>query len=54
MLILTVHFLRKKFTSNLCSLFWLLGSKLIKRYGSTASVNFSNSINDELKLQRVV
>ena len=37
------------FTENVTPslfLFWLLGSKLIKRHGSTSSGNFNNSIND--------
>ena len=29
---------------SLCSFFWLLGSKLTKRYSSTSSGNFNNSI----------
>ena len=47
--LLVINFYSKVFTLSLCPFFWLLGNKLVKRYGSTFSGNFNNSVEDWLK-----
>ena len=44
--LLGVNFCRKNFTPRLCFFFWLLGSELVKMYGSSSYSNFNISVDD--------